>query len=125
MIDSNHRYLSIVLLLTGVAFIGLYFAGVMFPDAWWWEPRQPEYEQMLMGVYATLGVFAILAARAPTKHLSLIWFIAVSNIVHGGIMLFQAVGDPMDQANLMGDVPALIIVGIAIAILTPMRLESD
>jgi hypothetical protein len=32
------------------------------------------YLQMILGIYATLGVFLLLAARNPLKHLSLIWF---------------------------------------------------
>lgn len=39
---------------------------------------------MLMGVYATLGVFLILAAKDPLAHASLIWFTIFSTAVHGG-----------------------------------------
>jgi hydrogenase/urease accessory protein HupE len=84
-----------------------------------WEPRQPEYEQMIVGVYVTLGIFVWLAARNPLQHLSLIWFTAWSSLVHGGIMAVQAVVDPAERANLVGDVPALLIVGFMLAILTP------
>jgi hypothetical protein len=78
--------------------------------AWSWEPRQPEYEQMILGVYATLGVFLFLAAKEPSKHASLIWFTISSNIVHAGIMLVQALRDPVERPNLHGDVPALFLV---------------
>jgi uncharacterized protein DUF6632 len=40
---------------------------------------------MIVGVYATLGVFLIWASRRPEAHLSLMWFTVVSSIVHGGI----------------------------------------
>ena len=29
----------------------------LWPSGWRWQPNQPEYEQMILGVYATLGVF--------------------------------------------------------------------
>ncbi len=32
------------------------------------------YLQMILGIYATLGIFLILAAKNPLQHLSLIWF---------------------------------------------------
>jgi len=41
---------------------------------------------MIVGIYATLGVFLILTARDPLAHLSLIWFTVWSSVVHSGIM---------------------------------------
>jgi hypothetical protein len=119
-LDRRLRALKVALLLTGVAFaVGVPVLTRVWPDAWMWEPRQPEYEQMIVGVYVTLGIFVWLAARNPLQHLSLIWFTAWSSLVHGGIMAVQAVVDPAERANLVGDVPALLIVGFALAILTP------
>jgi len=40
-------------------------------------------------------------------------------LVHGVIMGVQAVGDPEDFGHLFGDVPALIIVAVVLAFLTP------
>lgn len=125
MADASHRALSTVLLLTGIAFLALYPLGALLPSSWWWEPRQSDYEQMFVGVYFVVGVFAILASRQPLKHLSLIWFISISSIVHGAIMLLQALADPADRANLAGDVPALLVVGVLLAVLTPKRLTAD
>jgi hypothetical protein len=76
---------------------------------------------MIMGIYATLGVFLILASRDPLKHLSLIWFTVVSSLVHGGIMAIQSVLNPEHAGHLFGDVPALLLVAIVLAILTPRR----
>jgi hypothetical protein len=89
-----------------------------------WEPRQPEYEQMIMGIYATLGVFLILAARNPTEHLSLIRFTIWSSFVHGGIMLVQAIVDENERANLLGDIPALFLVAIVLWVLVPKKREA-
>jgi hypothetical protein len=118
VIDTRHRWLSIALLGTGIAFVLAHPLMVALPDSWSWQPRQHEYEQMIQGIYLVLGVFAVAAARAPMQHLSLIWFIAVSNIVHGGIMLAQAIVDPAEHGNLHGDIPALIVSGMLIGWLT-------
>lgn len=82
-----------------------------------WEPQQSEYEQMIIGVYAVLGIFLIIASRNPAKHKSLIWFTVWSSLVHGLIMLWQAIVDPGERANLLGDVPALILIGVLLGIL--------
>lgn len=76
---------------------------------------------MILGVYATLGVFLILAAKNPTEHLSLIWFTVWSGIVHGGIMAIQSWYYPDHVGHLYGDVPALFIVAIVLGILTPRK----
>ena len=117
---SRLRALKVALLLTGVAFaVGVPLLTQLWPAAWMWEPRQSEYEQMIVGIYVTLGVFVLLAARNPLQLLSLIWFTAWSSLVHGGIMAVQAAVDPTEHANMVGDIPALLIVGLALAILTP------
>ena len=84
-------------------------------------PRQPEYEWMILGVYATLGVFLIRASRDPLANLSLIWFTIFSNIVHAGSMLVSAIVDSTEKANLYGDIPALFLVAIVLWVLMPRK----
>ena len=79
---------------------------------------------MIIGIYATLGVFLIWASRDPEAHLSLIWFTVWSSVVHGGIMGVQAIVDPTERGHLLGDVPALFFVAIVLALLTPRRATS-
>lgn len=72
------------------------------------------YFMMIVGVYATLGVFLMLAARNPAANKSLIWFTVVSSAVHALIMAVQAAGDPMQYGHLLGDVPALLTVAVVL-----------
>ena len=58
-------------------------------------------------------------ARDPLAHLSLIWFTVWSSLVHGGIMALQSFEGPENHGHLLGDVPALLIVALVLAILTP------
>jgi hypothetical protein len=115
------RFLRIVLVLVGLIFIvGVYpLMMVWWPSGWRWQPNQPEYEQMILGVYATLGVFLLIASRNPLQNRSLIWFTVWSSLVHAGIMAVQALKSPMERGHLWGDIPALAIVAVALAILTP------
>jgi hypothetical protein len=124
--DEKLKYLTVALYAFGAIFIIGVPAMMMWiwPSGWGWTPPQPEYEQMIMGVYATLGVFLILAAKDPLAHASLIWFTVWSSIVHGGIMLVQAVIDETDRINLLGDVPALFLVAIVLWYLMPKKTPA-
>lgn len=79
---------------------------------------------MILGVYATLGVFLLLAARDPLAHRSLIWFTVWSSVVHAVIMAVQAFTDAAERGHLVGDVPALLIVAIVLAALTPREAAT-
>jgi ABC-type transport system involved in cytochrome c biogenesis permease subunit len=120
------RYLRVALILVGLIFIfGIYpLMMALWPSGWRWSPNQAQYEQMILGVYATLGVFLLIASRNPLRHLSLIWFTVFSSIVHAGIMTAQALSMPSEHGHLFGDVPALLIVAALLAFLTPRRADT-
>ena len=79
---------------------------------------------MILGVYATLGAFLLIASRNPLAHLSLIWFTVWSSVVHAGIMTFQALANPDQIGHLWGDVPALLIIAAFLAFLTPRGMAA-
>ena len=119
-------YLRVALILVGLIFIfGVYpLMMALWPSGWRWSPNQAQYEQMILGVYATLGVFLLIASRNPLRHLSLIWFTVFSSIVHAGIMTVQALRMPSEHGHLFGDVPALFIVAALLAFLTPSGADA-
>ncbi len=119
--EQRLKYLSIALYAFGAIFIVGVPAMMMviWPDGWSWSPAQPEYEQMIMGIYITLGIFLIRAARDPMAHASLIWFTIWSSLVHAGIMLAQALADESEHANMLGDIPALFLVALVLWYLMP------
>jgi hypothetical protein len=79
---------------------------------------------MILGIYATLGAFLLVASRDPLAHLSLIWFTVWSSIVHGGIMAVQSVANPGHLGHLWGDVLALFAVAAILALLTPRGMAA-
>lgn len=117
----RRKALQIVLVVFGVTALLFYPLTMVWPSGWVWQPNHSEYEQMIAGVYATLGVFLIWAARNPEAHLSLIWFAVWSSVVHGGIMTVQAIVDPREHGHFVGDIPALLLIAIVLAVLTPRR----
>jgi hypothetical protein len=124
MADHRQQGLRIALVVFGVAFLLVYPLMIVWPSGWAWKPGQYEYEQMIVGVYATLGIFLLRASRRPEAHLSLIWFTVWSSIVHGGIMAVQAVVDPAERGHLPGDVAALFLVAIVLGALTPRGVAA-
>lgn len=119
MNDARRRNLQLALIAFGIAFLLVYPLMHIWPSGWAWTPGQHEYEQMIVGIYATLGVFLLWASREPEAHLSLIWFTVWSSVVHGGIMAVQALVDSSEHGHLVGDVPALFLVAIVLGVLTP------
>jgi hydrogenase/urease accessory protein HupE len=120
---NREAMLKVVLVVIGLIFLFAVYPLMMFlwPSGWRWQPNQPEYEQMILGVYATLGIFLLLAARNPWANRSLIAFTAWSSLVHAVIMAVQAFQHASERGHLFGDIPALVIVGIALIALAPAK----
>jgi len=113
------KYLKIVLVAVGVTFIGgIYLLMMVWPSGWAWHTGHSDYPLMIVGVYATLGVFLLMASRDPLKNRSLIQFTIWSSVVHAAIMTVQSFGGG-NHGHLAGDVPALFIVAGVLAALMP------
>lgn len=115
------KFLRVALVLVGLVFLlGVYPLTIVWPAGWaWHHTGQSMYLQMILGIYATLGIFLLIASRDPLANRSLIWFTIWSSAVHGGIMAAQAIVYPEHRGHLLGDVPALLIVALVLALLMP------
>ncbi len=131
MPEANRiKYLRVALMAVGVIFIvGIYSLIMIWPSGWSWHSGPshslPHYLQMILGVYATLGIFLLIASRNPLANLSLIWFTVWSSIAHAAIMATQALANPEHMAHLWGDVPALLVVAAVLAFLTPRTAAAE
>ncbi len=126
MSDANRLLiLRIALVVIGLTFIfGIYTLGIVWPSGWTWGHGHSHYLLMIIGVYATLGVFLLIASRNPYAYASIIWFTVWSSVVHGAIMGVQAFNDPAERGHLIADVPALFLVTIVLAVLMPRAAQS-
>ena len=117
------KYLRIALIAIGVICIfGIFPLTIVWPSGWAWHAEgRSEYLEMILGIYATLGVFLIRASRDPLANRSLIWFTVWSSIVHGAIMGVQSVVTPQHIGHLWGDVTALFVIAAVLAWLMPRR----
>ncbi|OBJ53690.1 DUF6632 domain-containing protein [Mycobacterium asiaticum] len=115
-----YKLLQLALVLFGAVMLLVYPLAVIWPSGWAWHPGPPhhsDYFMMIVGVYATLGVFLIHAARNPANHLSLIWFAVWSSMVHAAIMAVESFHGDHQMGHLWGDVAALLLVAAVLAAL--------
>ena len=122
---STYKLLQIALAIFGALCLLLYPLAVIWPSGWAWHsgaPQASDYFMMIAGLYATLGIFLLNAARNPQANLSLIWFTVSSSVVHAAIMAVQSFGGGDHMGHLAGDVPALLLVAVVLSVLV---LSSD
>ena len=123
--DTRLRWLRIVLIVVGViSIVGIYPLTVLWPSGWTWGQGHSHYLMMILGIYATLGVFLLMAAGDPLRHASLIWFTVWSSIVHALIMAGQAVTDAGERGHLLGDVPVLLLIAVVLGVLMPRGVPA-
>ena len=121
--DPSTKRLTVALRAFGLFFIlGVYPLTELWPSGWAWHTGTSEYLQMIIALYATLGVFLLLASGRPEAHVGLIAFTLWSSVVHGAVMAVQSLANPMHAGHLYGDVPALLIVAAVLGWLCPGAL---
>ena len=118
------NYLKVALRIVGIMMIfGFYPLTVFWPSGWAWSSGRSEYLEMIIAIYATLGIFLLVISRNPNQHLSLVSFAIWSSIVHGAVMAVQSMLNPMNMHHLYGDVPALFIIAAVLAFLSPVAFR--
>ena len=111
------RALKVVLVV-----LGLLFSGGVYPLMM--MVKQDPALAMMMSLYATLGVFLLLAARNPSEHRSLIAFTAWSSFAHATLMAVQAFLNLIPRRELVG-VVVFILIGVALIVLAPAKQSVE
>ena len=118
--STSYRLLQIALAFFGTVMLLLYPLAVVWPSGWAWHhgaPYQSDYFMMIVGLYATLGLFLWNAARRPEANISLIWFTVWSSVVHAVVMAVESFECRHHMGHLWGDVPALLLAAVVLAVL--------
>jgi len=105
------RALKVVLVL-----VGLTFSAAVYPMVF--MRLDDQALRMMLSLYATLGVFLLLAARNPVEHRSLIAFAAWSSFAHAGVMGVQLYYRLIERVEGIGII-VLFIIGVALVALAP------
>ncbi len=112
----RERALKVVLVL-----VGLLFLATVYPLV---QLHEEETLQMMLSVYATLGIFLLLASRNPSANRSLIAFTAWSSFAHGATMAVQALRNVIPREDLLGAVLPFAIIGAALILLAPAKARA-
>ncbi len=112
------RALKIVLVLVGVLFTAAVipaYNGVRGAD-----PNTGD--TMQMAIYATLGVFLLLAVRNPAAYRSVIAFAAWSSFAHALTMGSLGFEMPPMKTGFVGGSVILVVIGATLLVLLPKKL---
>ena len=112
----RERALKVALVL-----VGLVFTAAVYPLLA--MKLDDQALRMMLSVYATLGIFLLLAARNPSEHRSLIAFTAWSSFAHAGTMAVQLYYKLIERVEGIGII-ALFIIGVALVALAPAKPSS-
>ncbi len=119
---NRERALKVALVLVGLLFL----AGVYPLTMFLWRPNQSEAGlTMMLGVYVTLGIFVLLAARNPSANRSLIAFTAWSSFAHAAVMAVQAFQMASERGHLLGGVALFAVIGAVLIVLAPAKQAGE
>src|SRR6201987_6382704 len=114
---TREKALRIVLVLVGLVFTALVYPMALFV-------RQEPALSMMLSVYATLGIFLLLASRDPSANRSLIAFTAWSSFAHAAVMAVQVFYNLIPRGEALG-VLVFGVIGVALLVLAPARPGSE
>jgi len=112
------RALKVVLVLVGLVFVAAAYpmvGGVLHPD------QSDTGDTMMASLYATLGVFLLLAVRNPSAHRNLIAFAAWSSFAHATVMSLLAIPIAAQRSGFLVGSAVLVIIGVALLALAPAK----
>jgi len=102
--------------------VGLLFCAAVYPLIL--MLKQDPALAMMMSLYATLGVFLLLASRDPSAHRSLIAFTAWSSFAHAALMSLQAWLNMIAPIELIGSA-VLAVIGVTLIALAPAKRSLE
>jgi uncharacterized protein DUF6632 len=117
----RERVLKVVLIL-----VGLFFTAAVIPTwngIWGADPNTGD--TMQMAIYATLGVFLLLAVRNPRAYRSVIAFAAWSSFAHAitmGSLGFEM--PPLKEGFIIASI-ILVVIGVVLLVLLPRRTNEQ
>jgi uncharacterized protein DUF6632 len=113
----RERALKVVLVL-----VGLLFTAAVYPVVA--MHLEDQALRMMLSVYATLGIFLLLASRDPSSNRSLIAFTAWSGFAHAGIMAVQVHQNLIPHREAWG-VLFFAVIGVILLVLAPAKPSRE
>ena len=118
----KERALKVVMVLVGLLFVAAVYpmiGGVLHAE------QSDTGDTMMMSLYATLGVFLLLAVRNPPAHRSLIAFAAWSSFAHALVMSLLAIPLPTERVGYLVGSAVLVVIGVTLVALAPAKRRVE
>ena len=90
-----------------------------------WDDLNAHVGPMLVVIYAVWGVYYLVAAKDPVKHLSFLNFSMWANLFHGLLMIPMALNESMYHTKFLTDIPFILAASIAIYVWRPTALTAQ
>lgn len=119
---NRQRALKVVLVVVGLLFVAAVLpvaGGILHPE------QSDTGDTMMMSLYATLGVFLLLAARNPSAHRTLIAFTAWSSFAHAVVMSLLGLEIASQRDGFLIGSAILVVIGAVLLALAPGKSAAQ
>jgi hypothetical protein len=119
---TRERALKVVLVVVGLFFTAAAYPAIMGLH----NPVNSDTgDTMQMAIYATLGIFLLIAVRNPSGHRSLIAFAAWSSFAHAAIMGTLGFEIPELRTGFLIASAILVVIGVVLIALAPRKPSGE
>jgi hydrogenase-4 membrane subunit HyfE len=119
---TRERALKIVLVV-----VGLFFSAAIYPalNGLFNPVLSDTGDTMQMAIYATLGVFLLLAVKTRAAHRSLIAFTAWSSFAHAAVMGVLGMEMASQRLGFLVASGVLVLIGLLLIVLWPRKQPAQ
>ena len=123
--SKRERALQVVLVLLGLLTAGANIYPLVTSLLAGLRPTGGTTAPMFWTMYATLGVFLVLAARNPSANRSLIAFTVWSSVAHAAVMALMAIQLPNKRGELLAGVALTALPAVLLFVLAGSSARSE
>jgi|SRR5690348_1605669 len=119
---NRQRALKVVLVVVGLLSVAAVLpvaGGILHPE------QSDPGDTMMMSLYATLGIFLLLASRAPSAHRTLIAFTAWSSFAHAVVMSLLGLEIASQRDGFLIGSALLVVIGAVLLALAPAKSAAQ
>src|SRR5438128_9629734 len=125
VMSKRERALQVVLVVWGVLTAGANIYPLVTSLLAGLRPTTGTTAPMFWTMYATLGVFLVLAARNPSAYRSLIAFAVWSSFAHAAVMVLMAIQLPTKRGELLAGVALTALPAVLLFVLARSSARSE
>ena len=123
--SKRERAMQVVLVVLGLLTAGANIYPLVTSLLAGLRPTGGTTAPMFWTMYATLGVFLVLAARNPSAHRSLIAFTVWSSVAHAAVMALMAIQLPNKRGELLVGVATAVLPAVLLFVLARSSARSE